>query len=329
MKIIFLGDIVVDRKVTIDNTLSKLLHQADYVIGNLEGVIVYKTERIKSFKTYGSIIHNDYDSIMDLIDQVGITHVNLYNNHMIDYGEKLFKRTIDILKNAGIKVLFPKNTLQIGATSIKLNNSGLAENFGMNSISKNFGNNINDLIFEKELLNDFSESIIYTHFGIEAVNGLSDYEIKWFDLISRCSPKLIIRHHPHCVQTPFILNGVPCFPSIGDFAFNFHKKSVSYGQIVLFNNVNSNLEYYLVKCKDYHIDLKSNNLIIKADDYPVRLTEEEMVMLRKRFEREYRENRLLSLKKAFKYLVGKEKTVHVIPMSSTHFIQPFVIGEIF
>ena len=283
MKITFLGDIVLDHQINVDPKLSQILNCSDYVIANLEGVILKNLKGISPFKTYGSIVHNDYDSVMRIIETAGITHVNLYNNHMIDYGELFLEQTMSMLSNAGVSVLSQKNSLRLEGEGIQLNNSGLAETFGIYEVAKKFGQNVNDMLFEKFPENEWAESIIYSHFGIEMVNGLSDYELKWFDLISHYSPRIIVRHHPHCIQKPFYMNGVPCFPSIGDFAFNFRNKNFSKGLMVILDTANSDIQYYEIECKNYQIYLRTNQLKVMPGEMPVKLSEFEYDLLRRRY----------------------------------------------
>ncbi len=328
MKIAFLGDMVVDRAVSVDPDVLRFLSKAGCIIVNLEGIILDKVVGVSPFKTYGSVIYNDRDAVMRLIETVGITHVNLYNNHMIDYGEGQFERTLEILSKAGINVLTHKTKLKIGAESIQLYNSGLAETFGIYDVSRKFGQNINDMLLEKNPEERWAGSIIHTHFGIEQVNGLSEYESRWFDFIAQFKPRIIVRHHPHCVQQPFQLDGVPCFPSIGDFAFNFNRKKTSKGLIVMFDVADSSIDCRTIECTQYQLRIGSDQVNFQARSAPTLLSKEEYRELRARYLSEYREDGLKSFKKGVKYFLGKEKQEHVLSMSSKHFIQPYVLSDI-
>lgn len=328
MKIAFLGDMVIDRAVRVDSDVSRFLSKARCIIVNLEGIILDKVVGVSPFKTYGSVIYNDHDAVMRLIEAVGITHVNLYNNHMIDYGEGQLERTLEILSKAGINVLTHKTELKLGAESIQLNNSGLAETFGIYDVSRKFGQNINDMLLEKNPEEKWAGSIIHTHFGIEQVNGLSEYESQWFDYIAQFKPRIIVRHHPHCVQQPFQLNEVPCFPSIGDFAFNFNRKKTSKGLIVMFDVADSGIDCRTIECTQYQLRIGSDQVNFQARSAPTRLSKEEYRELRARYLSEYREDGLKCFKKGIKYFLGKEKQEHVLSMSSKHFIQPYVLGDI-
>lgn len=328
MKVAFLGDMVVDDVVRVDREISNFLSKADCVIANLEGIILDRGTAIQPFKTYGSVIYNDHDAVKQLIDAVGITHVNLYNNHMIDYGERQLERTLKILAKAGIKILTERSALVSETGSISLINSGLAETFGIYNVSNEYGQNINDMLFEKYPAEKWAGSIIHTHFGIEQVTGLSEYESRWFNHVAKFRPSIIIRHHPHCIQAPFQLDGVPCFPSIGDFAFNFKRKKTSKGLVVMFDTADSAIESRTIECCQYHLRICSDQVDFQVRNTPNRLSELECSQLRARYQGEYREDGLKSLRKAIKYFLGKEKSEHVLSMNSKHFIQPFVLGEI-
>ena len=253
MKIIFLGDIAVDNDVDISVDLSQWIAQADVVVANLEGVPLTSSS-VSTFKTYGSIIYNDLHALNKLLDQLNITHASIYNNHMLDYGFSAVQSTIDFLDQRDITILQALNSVNVNATEQSLINCGLAEVFGLSPASKNFGINVNDLLFETADNINLSDDIIYAHFGIEMVEGLSQYEYNWFNYITMRRPKIVVRHHPHCIQKPFQLNGVPCFPSIGDFAFNFKAKKTSYGLAVMLDTVLNSITYREIKCCDYMIN---------------------------------------------------------------------------
>lgn len=328
MKIAFLGDLVVDRDVTVDLAVVEFLAQADRVIANLEGVILKKGTVTPPFKSYGSVIYNDHEAVQKLIATVGITDVDLYNNHMIDFGEQVFDQTINLLSESNIQILGPENEWPAEDGNILLSNSGLAETFGIYESSKKYGFNINDMLFKHNAVDKLAGGIIHTHFGIEQILGLSDYELQWFDSITRLKPRIIIRHHPHCIQSPFYLNDIPCFPSIGDFAFNFNKKRHSNGLIVIFDTADSTIQCRVVECSNYKLRLTHDIIKPHQMQQPIRLSQVERVHLRTRYLREYREDALGAFKKSLKYLLGREKPEHVLSMSSKHFIQPYILGEI-
>ena len=108
MKIALLGDIALigryDR--TLDNSvdqriavIKELVKNCDYVIGNLESPL---TSITKTRACKGVYLRSDPTNV-ETLNQIGVTHVTLANNHIYDYGKKAAKETIKVLKKAGIK----------------------------------------------------------------------------------------------------------------------------------------------------------------------------------------------------------------------------------
>ena len=201
MKIGFLGDLVLDRKLELSSDLIKISNKLDLVLLNLEGVFL-ENSKVKPLKTYGSIVFNKKEFVKKVFDELKVTHVNIYNNHMYDFGRDSFEYTIDCLKKLGINVLSSENYLKLNKENKVILNSGMAENFGIQKISDRFGVNANSFVIEANI-NNIKNKIVNAHFGIEMIQGLSQYEFSWFNTISSMQPSLIIRHHPHCIQKPF------------------------------------------------------------------------------------------------------------------------------
>lgn len=327
MKIAFLGDLVIDNHLTVESELLYFLLQADRIIVNLEGILIEKGKIIAPKKSYGTVIFNDFDAVRNLFLAIGVTDVNVYNNHMDDYGNNGFNRTIDLLSSLNVNVIKAENNWLTSNGAVRLSNSGFAENFGFNKNSTRYGQNINDMLYERNGIERWQDSIINAHFGIEQVKGLSQYELNWFDYICHFKPSLVIRHHPHCAQAPFFMNGVPCFPSIGDFAFNFKTKKSSDGLVVVFDTLDSSIKCRQIKCKDYYLSM-GESVKLSTQNKPERLSGSEYSELKVRYLREYREGALNSFKKSIKYFLNRENPDCVLSMSSSHFMQPFVLGEI-
>ena len=325
MKIGFLGDLVLDRKIQLSSDLIKISNKLDLVLLNLEGVFL-ENLKVKPLKTYGSIVFNNKEFVQKVFDELKVTHVNIYNNHMYDFGRDSLEYTIECLKQLGINVLSSENYIKSNNENNVILNSGMAENFGIQKISDQFGINANSFAIESNIEN-IKNRIVNTHFGIEMIEGFSKYEFSWFNIVSSMQPSLIIRHHPHCIQKPFFLNKVPCFPSIGDFAFNFGAKYKSEGLFVIMDSTLKYPYYYKLKCENGILDIgKKENISVNYS--PKTLNELEINLLRRRYKSEFRESALASLRKSFKYIIGKENYSDVMATYSSHFIQPFVMKDI-
>jgi len=100
MKIVFLGDINVERHYDISLYSTEVFNKADVVLANLEGPIL-KPEIIDSVKSKNiSGVYNSIDVIL-ILKNLKISAVWLANNHMFDFADNYFF-TEEYLKREGI-----------------------------------------------------------------------------------------------------------------------------------------------------------------------------------------------------------------------------------
>jgi len=324
MKIAFLGDIVLNEKVKICDDIIEKINTSDFVLANLEGPIIDKSGKYKT-KKYGSLLSNNENTINHILNQINISHISLYNNHTYDFGLKGLLNTVEFCNKNNIKILKPFNTLVKDSEIVRLVNTGLPEYFGISAQSSNYGINCNELLFTKNLKHEIKDSIVLGHFGIEMINSLSKYELNWFENISGMRPKIIIRHHPHCVQNSFVINEVKCYPSIGDFAFLHGKKKISTGLIVIYDSNTNKVDEFTIQLRENVLKIVENTEM----DIKLSLNDADKKLMRERLIREYREGGYYTFKKFVKKILGRENIKSSIYGSSTDFIQPFIIGEIF
>jgi len=97
MKIAFIGDIVVKNKdVCLSNELKKVFDNCDFCICNFEAPILNNKNCIPLQKAGPNIFQTEKG--IDLLKHIGVNLVSLANNHILDYGKKALKDTIDTLK---------------------------------------------------------------------------------------------------------------------------------------------------------------------------------------------------------------------------------------
>lgn len=328
MKIAFLGDITLDKEINVDSNIIQLLEKCDFVVANLEGVVL-ENKNIKPFKTYGSIIYNSEYYLKLLLEKVKVTHFSIYNNHTYDFGEKGVESTLKFLERSNsFKLLGPCTKLSKNKKTVNLINCGLPEFFGFYKDSIKYGKNALEILGKGQNLIKNESEIVLGHFGIEMINALSDFECFWFNKIAAFNPLLIVRHHPHCLQSPFKINQTPCFPSIGDFSFIFEKKNRSIGKIIVYDVIENNIVESIVIAENSLLKVDSSAKLTTFLESPILLTKSDKKELLERYLKEYREGFLYSFKKGLKQLFGKEDQRHSLAMASTHFIQPYLFGEL-
>lgn len=324
----FIGDISIDRKIEISLSLSKLLNECDYVIGNLEGPLIKKGR--KKWKQYSACISNQFNLINDLRTKINLTHVNIFNNHIGDYGRVGIKDTIELLDKLGVKIL--KNIDQINNT--KILNTGLLEYSGYfyNSELCNYGFRLQDLILKDKY--EFSilpkeKIIINGHFGIEKINEISNTEILFFNSLLKLNAHLLIRHQPHIIQEPFRLKNKEIYSSIGDFCFANTLNNESKGLLVIYNDDNFTTTFFKIFCDGSRVDLLDKEVNKVKNNEPKKLSLETRKHLKERIEKEYRINSYLSLKRIIKNILRKEDTLFTTYQFSSDHIQPLIINELF
>lgn len=326
MKIAFLGDLVLDCRAIVDDSLRTMLGSCDFVLANLEGAVLRLGEN-KPFKSYGSVVFNDPDALASLLADINITHVSLYNNHLFDYGVAGIDFTLQFLSDKDIDILGRRTTLELADERISVVNCGLPEFFGISPQAAKFGFGVNEMLLRDDLGETIPGSIVLAHFGVEATPGLSRYELAWFNKMATENARLVVRHHPHCVQQPFKVDAVPCFPSIGDFAFNFGRKRSSSGLVLFYDTDFCTTQVADVICKDGRVSCTEQRSADFAE-HPRVWDLKEKQLITERYLREYREDPVGNIKKALKYGLGLQDPRHSLVMSSAHYIQTLVMGEL-
>ena len=324
----FIGDISIDRCINISSSISELLKNCDYVIGNLEGPILQKKR--KKWKKYSACISNKLDIISELLPKINLTHVSIFNNHIGDYGIEGIQDTFELLDKLGIAILKKMNII----SNTKIINTGLLEYSGYfyNSILSDYGYRLIDLLLiNKKKLNLLSEEklIINGHFGIEKIRELSDIEINFFHTLMNLDANLLIRHQPHFIQDPFQLNKNEIYSSIGDFCFSNDLSQKSEGLLVIYNEDDLSTIYYKLFCDGLNLKLKDTKEFKVSNTNPIKLSKKSKIMLKDRIYKEYRVLPKNSLKKIIKNIIGMEDYFFSSYQFSTDHIQPYIINELF
>ncbi len=238
MKVALLGDIALIGKYNLNMTDEayirlKLIHEitksCDYVIGNLESPL---TKKINTMSCKGAYIRSDPINV-ELLKFMRITHVNLANNHILDYGEKGKNDTIETLHNANIEYV----GLNEGFKILKSKNGDKAALDGFCCLSTNpigYGQRkgkVNLLTpeacidFIKKSINNECLPIISAHFGIERVHYPAEEHIKLFHDLCSISAYVLHGHHPHMIQGYEIINKSLLLYSLGNLCFDKLEKT--------------------------------------------------------------------------------------------------------
>ncbi len=210
MKIALLGDTAFFGKNSLENNekaidyfsdVRKVLLQYDYVIANLE------TPFGDGRKPYGYKSAYLYSKIqnVELLSYLGISVVNLANNHLFDYGKKSYELTKQILAKNDIgyfgveeKQIFieqENNKIALsGYCCYSTNPLGLGK-LGINELDYPI---IRDNLVKNEI-NGFN-NILSIHAGTEHINFPSYDHIKLARKLAEIVPYVYYGHHPHVLQ---------------------------------------------------------------------------------------------------------------------------------
>lgn len=228
MKIAFLGDIFLsqNRKISIDNALSKILGSCDHIIANLEGPIL-KVPTIEKRDKAGPHL-SQHTAVIDLLKSLQVTAVSLANNHIFDFGIEGLSETTELLNSNDIGYFGlqekPDILVNDEGVSVRLIGAGEGE-FGCTKeffdLSKKNGFN---WIFSNSTISPVKTSdfqVLFSHLGLEMFeHPLPAWRFHLKQLLNFSANDIVINSHPHVVQGQESVSGKPIFHSLGNFYFD-------------------------------------------------------------------------------------------------------------
>ena len=244
MKIALLGDIALYGKYSMSNPhifdyfkdVSEFLKSFDYVIGNFETPFV--DEKCKPRLGKSAHISSSPENV-ELLKYLHITHVNLANNHMYDYGRRGLDITLELLSENNIEY-FGVDGIQ---TFIEKDGTRLALSgfccYSTNALSyqkKCDGKGVHVLDpsnIERVIQNNCQNgyfNIVSMHMGEEHVHYPNYDHITMARKISDNGvPYFLYGHHPHVIQGMEKYKENYHAYSLGNFCFDdvYTKKSDS------------------------------------------------------------------------------------------------------
>ena len=233
MKIALLGDIALFGRYCLANDPNLLSHfyhvrnylsKFDIVVGNLETPFI-QNERPVSGKS-ATICSNPLN--IKILKEIGVTHVNLANNHIGDFGLEGYKRTKSLLDDVGIGwfgtedkyirvTIHGEKIALLGFCSYNTNPSPLLSN------NKSILNYLDASLVRTQI--DINSNagflpILSIHSGQEHVHMPSLDDIYFARSLANQNGYVYYGHHPHVVQGYEELNESVIFYSLGNFLFD-------------------------------------------------------------------------------------------------------------
>ena len=233
MKIALLGDIAFFGKNCIKNNdnlfdyfkdAKDYLQNFDIVIGNLEAPFCENSSAV-----FGkSATVSSHPANIEIIKFLNITHVNLANNHIGDFGKDVYENTKKILENNKIDWfgteekdvflnIYNEKVCMMGFCSYNTNPSIVRSN------SKNGLNYLDAEVVYKKIDENSRNgyfNILSVHSGQEHVHLPSIEDIKFARSIAKKHSYVYYGHHPHVIQGFEKVSDAAIFYSLGNFIFD-------------------------------------------------------------------------------------------------------------
>lgn len=233
MNILIAGDFYVsdlfNNSKLLSNSLLKVFNNSDLNILNLESPLIenIKTEKINKI---GPHLQSKPETTIPYLKELNIDLVTLANNHIMDYGERGVKSTLDSLKEnkieyvgCGLRISDASKYFIVEKNDLKIAILNFAENEWSIATEKNAGANPLDIIGncrqirEANLEND--KVICIIHGGHENYNYPSPNMVKLYKYYVECGADAIIAHHTHCISGFETYKGAPIVYGLGNFIF--------------------------------------------------------------------------------------------------------------
>lgn len=237
-EIIFCGDFAITDtantdQLSVEKELVDLFTSSNLNVVNLECPVTSATKQDKIVKT-GPHLKGNSSIIEGNLKLLNVDLVTLANNHILDYGAKGLKDTLNFCKKnnlktvgAGVNLESAKKvfTKDLGTRKISIIN--IAENEWSSASEETPGANPLNVIDNSNQIKEEKEKgntvILVIHGGHEYYNLPSPRMVKLYRFYASCGADLIVGHHPHCISGYEVYNGTPIYYSLGNFIFT--KKS--------------------------------------------------------------------------------------------------------
>ena len=230
-----------------------------------------------------SMVHKKYmykakPELISLIKNAGFDVVSLSNNHILDFGYKGMKETIELLKKENISYFgVGNNILEAREPAVLQINNGIVKIIGYSGTfpeefwadEEKFGTAFQHLDYIREdILKHKKEGnllFVSFHSGQEGTSELRDYQKELAHAAIDFGADGVIGHHPHVLQAIEIYKNKPIFYSLGNCLFSTYSKIAKESIIAktIYSNKNE-----LTKIEIYPINV--NNLEVEFQPYHIK-----------------------------------------------------------
>ena len=164
---------------------------------------------------------------VNILTAASVEHVNLANNHFIDFGYAGKRTTRDTLTAAGVAYSGYGTTWIFEKDGVKIGFSGIRETIWHQDRSVPAQE-------IKALREAGCDYVIYAcHFGTEYASNRNKDQEMIARMIIDAGADCVIGHHPHVVQGIEVYNGKPIFYSLGNLVFGGNLTPKDYDGLVV------------------------------------------------------------------------------------------------
>jgi poly-gamma-glutamate synthesis protein (capsule biosynthesis protein) len=237
--------------------------------GNLESPLTKSiAAKINQMPFLGSYKFIEY------LKYLGINIVSVANNHTMEHGMNIFKETIVLLRENGIKVVGYDN--EQGKTNI--------ESFIINGVKYGFCafSSIKDLkyiksysrfdlakakdVFTRMELESIDVKIISIHWGDEYISIPSVQQINLAEELKNIGFNVIAGHHPHVIQPIIKCDNCVIIYSLGNFIFDMLWAKNTRCGIVVTIAANNHKEIFIESERKIYIQKNYSPMFYQKDD---------------------------------------------------------------
>ncbi len=214
-------------KLRIFENVKESLRSADVVFGNLETVL---SDHGLIRNSLSSVQLRGSEHFISQIVDAGFNVLNVANNHILQHGERPFRKTLCLLRKHGIATVgeSEKNGRNCKPACIEIHGKQIVF-LGYCYVSEKYysGTTLYSLGDEETILYDVIKYkkpenllVVSLHWGKEFIDYPATWQIRLARKLIDSGCDLILGHHPHVVQGYEKYKGKLIFYSLGNFVFD-------------------------------------------------------------------------------------------------------------
>ena len=248
--LVFLGDVAPGRSMEAQLArygpaypwagLATLLHEADLVSANLEGVLATQGNPLD--KSYLIRAHPDTG---ETLRQAGFDLVHLANNHALDYGEAALDQTVNTLEALGIAFVGAGSSPEMARRPAEFTVNGLRVAVLGYAAARWNGSpdvpatdliawaNVDAMQADVRAVRDRADLVIVQlHAGTEYATSPSPDQVRFARAAIDAGANLVVGHHPHVTQTVERYKDGLIVYSLGDALFDIPRQAAMRGHLL-------------------------------------------------------------------------------------------------